>query len=304
MPSLINTREALHQLRQSWHRTAQRVALVPTMGNLHQGHLSLVEAARKRADRVVVSIFVNPTQFGPQEDFARYPRTLQQDLEQLRPLEVDAVFTPDESMIYPHGTERSISLSAPAALSNTLCGLTRPGHFDGVVMVVSRLFNLVQPDLATFGEKDYQQLLIIEHMTRDLGYPTRILRCPTLREANGLAMSSRNQYLNAEQRQRATALNRALRDCAGHLNSDSDIDYQQLEQAGMQQLRDAQLAPEYFSIRRAADLQSPRTGQSPQAASQRTAAQQTLRVLAAARLGATRLIDNLAVSNVTQAASS
>lgn len=293
MPDLIHERTALWQQIRHWRHERQRIGLVPTMGNLHQGHLSLVQQAQRHADRVIVSIFVNPTQFGPSEDFALYPRTLEADMERLRDFHVDAVFAPDAAQIYPHGHDQTMLLQAPLLLGNTLCGLARPGHFDGVVTVVSRLFNLVQPDIAVFGEKDFQQLRIIEYMNEELGYPIEILRAPTMREDSGLAMSSRNQYLNKDQRQQATSIHKALNECVIALKGSQDIssdNVHHLEQQALKQLRSAGLEPEYFSIRRADSLAEPQTSEkSP-------GKEIKLRVLAAARMGNTRLIDNLPVT--------
>ena len=297
-PELIQAREALWQCVAQWRREGQRIGLVPTMGNLHQGHLSLVQAAQRNADKVIVSIFVNPTQFGPSEDFELYPRTLASDMECLREFDVDAVFAPDAAQIYPHGHDQTMLLQAPLALGDTLCGLARPGHFNGVVTVVSRLFNLVQPDIAVFGEKDYQQLRIIEYMNEELGYPLEILRAPTMREDSGLAMSSRNQYLDSQQRQRATAIYQTLNECVIALKgaeSPRQLNLESLEEEAIKQLKQAGLEPEYFAIRRADNLQAPNLNDQGQESSSEPPSIQ-LRILAAARMGSTRLIDNLPVT--------
>lgn len=183
------------------------IGFVPTMGALHQGHLSLVEAAGRQADIVVVSIFVNPLQFGPKEDLKRYPRDLKRDKKTLEPLRVDALFTPDPAEIYPPGFKTFVEVEE---LSKKLCGRHRPGHFRGVTTVVSKLFNIVFPDLVFLGEKDFQQLVIIRRLVRDLSWPIQIISCPTVREYDGLALSSRNAYLNKQEREAATILYKAL----------------------------------------------------------------------------------------------
>lgn len=291
---LLQQRPALWAQVRQWRQQGQRIALVPTMGNLHQGHLSLVEQAQRHSDRVIVSIFVNPTQFGPSEDFDLYPRTLERDIEQLKAFQVDAVFAPSPDEVYPHGHDQTMLLQAPVKLGDTLCGLSRPGHFDGVVTVVSRLFNMIQPDVAVFGEKDYQQLLIIEYMNRELGYPLDILRAPTMREATGLAMSSRNQYLSSEQRQQAMVIHQQLSLCVEQLERGQFVtkaDYNALEAQALAALADAGLEPEYFTIRDAQNLQD--FDHVPADHKINEGQPLALRVLVAARMGATRLIDNL-----------
>lgn len=272
-----STREVLR----NWRGQGQRVALVPTMGNLHRGHLALVEEALRRADRVVAGIFVNPMQFGPAEDFARYPRTLVDDQSKLQGAGVDLLFAPGVGEIYPRGSERQTRVEVPE-LSDILCGARRPGHFTGVATVVAKLFNIVQPDVALFGEKDYQQLLVIRRMAEDLCFPTEIVGVPTWREADGLAMSSRNWYLTPEQRTRAPFLYRTLRTGAERLCGGASID--EVERRGLEALRAAGLEADYFEVRRAEDLQRP------------TAADRDRVILAAAWLGRARLIDNLCVS--------
>jgi pantoate--beta-alanine ligase len=251
------------------------------MGNLHDGHVSLMELAKRRADRVVASIFVNPTQFGPNEDFASYPRTLRADQARLREAGVDAVFVPTVAVMYPRGGARSTVVSVPG-LSTDLCGASRPGHFDGVASVVLRLFNIVTPDVAVFGEKDYQQLVLLRQMAADLHLATRLVGAPTVREADGLAMSSRNQYLDAAQRRVAPALHAALVDCRARLLAGQGS-YAMIERAARRRLEAAGFRPDYVAIRDAADLSVP----GPRSRS--------LRVLAAAWLGRARLIDNIAV---------
>lgn len=261
-------------------RAACRIALVPTMGNLHEGHHSLIALAREHADFVVASVFVNPTQFGPNEDFARYPRTPDADAQGLAQHGCDAMFLPTVDDLYPFGAEAAVRIHVPG-LSDILDGASRPGHFDGVATVVTRLFNRVQPDVAVFGRKDYQQLLVIERLVADLALPIRIVGAPIVREASGLAMSSRNQYLDAAERERAALIHATLgwmRDQA--LEGAEPV---RIEAAARQRLAEAGFVPDYAVIRRAADLGPVQAG-AP--ASDGVA-------LIAARLGSTRLIDNL-----------
>ncbi|NCT67363.1 MAG: pantoate--beta-alanine ligase [Rhodanobacteraceae bacterium] len=259
-------------------RAGQRIALVPTMGNLHRGHYSLVEAARARADLVVASVFVNPTQFGPNEDFARYPRTPEADAAGLAEHGCDVMFLPTVDVLYPYGAERSVRVSVPE-LPDLLEGAIRPGHFDGVATVVSKLFNLVRPDLAVFGQKDYQQLLVIRRLVRDLGYPIEIVGAPIVREANGLAMSSRNQYLDPAQRAQAGAIHATLEWMRDRVAAVAPL--AMVEAEAVARLQQAGLVPDYAVIRRAEDLGSPGRTDEP------------LVALIAARLGTTRLIDNI-----------
>ncbi len=264
-----------------WRRAGERIALVPTMGNLHAGHLDLVRRAREQAARVVVSIFVNPMQFGPTEDFAAYPRTLDADREKLRQAGADLVFAPRVQEVYPDGQVQQTRVEVPE-ISNQLCGASRPGHFVGVATVVCKLFNMVQPDLAIFGEKDFQQLLVIRRMTRDLSLPVDIVGAPTVREADGLAMSSRNGYLNAEERALAPRLYANLQQAARALGQGDGVAHVEADTA--RALEQAGFRPDYVSVRRAADLGLP--GESDR----------ELVILAAAQLGPARLIDNLRVS--------
>ncbi len=258
-----------------------RVGLVPTMGNLHRGHLALVDRAREVADYVVASIFVNPLQFGPNEDFERYPRTLQQDREKLESSRVDLLFAPPLDEVYPKPLARTTRVMVPE-LSDVLCGVSRPGHFVGVATVVNMLFNLVQPEVAVFGQKDYQQLLVIRRMVEDLHLPVQVLSAPTLREPSGLAMSSRNAYLSEEQRQRASGLYRTLCWARDRIR-DGETDYETLEQQAASRLGKAGCRVEYFAIRRSGDLGLPDDRNGP------------IVLLAAAWFGETRLIDNVAV---------
>jgi len=277
----VRTIASLRENLGGWRGFGETVALVPTMGNLHAGHRSLVEIARPLADRVVVSIFVNPTQFGPGEDFAAYPRTLDQDRRLLTRANVDILFAPAIDEIYPEPSRPGTQVSVPG-LSAILCGQFRPGHFDGVASVVTRLFNIVQPDVAVFGQKDYQQLLVIRRLQADLHLPVRIVAGPTVREADGLALSSRNQYLDAADRSRAPGLNAALVRCADALRG-GGRDFAGLEAEGLAGLEAAGFRPDYFAIRAAADLAVP------------DKAVRQLVVLAAGHLGRARLIDNVLV---------
>lgn len=266
----------------AWRRAGERIALVPTMGNLHQGHLRLVEEARGRAQRSVASIFVNPMQFGPNEDFDSYPRTLAADSRKLEDAGLDLLFAPSAATVYPHGLEGTTRVEVPG-LSEMLCGEYRPGHFTGVATVVAKLFNMVQPDLAVFGEKDWQQLTLIRKMTLELNLPVEIVGVPTVREADGLAMSSRNGYLSPEERSRAPVLYRTLQAAARRLQ-EGEADYRAIREDGIAALEAAGFRPDYFEMRRIDDLQpaGPEDGE--------------LRIVAAAWLGRTRLIDNLHVA--------
>lgn len=261
-----------------WRRAGETIAFVPTMGNLHQGHLTLVAEARTRARRTVVSIFVNPLQFGPQEDLAAYPRTLARDESLLGEAGCDLLFAPDPETMYPRGQRSQTRVEVPE-LSDILCGASRPGHFTGVATVVCKLFHMVQPDLAVFGEKDYQQLLVIRRLTEDLAIPIKIIGVPTVREADGLAMSSRNGYLSADERAHAPALFRTLKGAAQALEAGRAVAEVELEAS--EALKAGGLRPDYVSVRRSSDLAEPGS------------ADRELVVLAAAYLGGTRLIDNL-----------
>lgn len=266
----------------AWRKPGDGIALVPTMGNLHAGHLSLVAEARRRAKRVVVSVFVNPLQFGPHEDYASYPRTPEEDRRKLAQCGVDVLFSPAVEEMYPRGLELGAWVEVPA-LSGILCGACRPGHFRGVATVVAKLLNLVQPDVAVFGEKDYQQLMIIRRMAEDLNFPVEIVGAPTVREADGLALSSRNLYLSAAERARAPRLYRALCEAKAEILA-GERDFQAVSERQLRALRQAGFRPDYFAIRRASDLAEPGPFDRP------------LRILAAAWLGRTRLIDNLEVA--------
>ncbi len=257
----------------------ERIGLVPTMGALHDGHLSLVEVARRQAERVIATVFVNPTQFGPTEDFSRYPRTLAADREKLARVAADLVFAPAVEEMYPYGFCTTVALDGPAKAD--LEDRFRPSHFAGVATVVAKLLNQAQADLAVFGEKDYQQLLVIRAMARDLDIPTRIIGSPTLREPDGLAMSSRNVYLTAEDRARAPALHRALSEAARRISAGEEID--PAIGWAREAVASAGFGIDYIEARDAETLTRAESHDRP------------IRILAAARLGTTRLIDNVAV---------
>lgn len=265
--------------------SGQRVAFVPTMGNLHAGHLALVKKGFEIADRVVVSIFVNPLQFGPSEDFSSYPRTLAADQDKLVSANVDLLFAPAAEEMYPLGQELATRVEVPV-LSNILCGQTRAGHFSGVTTAVAKLLNIVQPHVALFGEKDWQQLFLIRRMVVDLYIPTSIVGVPTVREPDGLAMSSRNSYLTPEQRQLAPRLNRVLTGVRDQLLV-GQRDFARLEADASEELSGAGLIPDYVSIRRIEDLQPASVG-----------VEKGLVILGAAWLGRTRLIDKVSVANL------
>ncbi|MEI7037107.1 pantoate--beta-alanine ligase [Fulvimonas yonginensis] len=263
-----------------WRGQGQTVGFVPTMGNLHEGHHSLIRLARARADRVVASVFVNPTQFGPGEDFERYPRTLAQDQAGLAELGCDLLFAPDVATLYPFGAAQSVRVHVPG-ITDTLEGAHRPGHFDGVATVVCKLFNLVQPDVAVFGQKDFQQLKVIERMVRDLALPVKVVPAPTLRAPDGLALSSRNQYLSEAERALAPQIHQTLQKMR-ELRLEKGHAWRVIEQAAVATLQRAGFQPDYAVIRRAEDLAEPADDE-----------RQGLVALIAARLGTTRLIDNL-----------
>jgi pantoate--beta-alanine ligase len=261
-----------------WRRDGLRVGFVPTMGNLHAGHFALVDLAKKHADKVVASIFVNPTQFGPNEDYARYPRTPDSDIAGLREHGCDALLLPSVEEMYPFGTMGCVQMHVPG-ITDILCGAHRPGHFNGVAQVVARLFNMVQADVAVFGRKDYQQLQVIRYMATEMSFPVAIVPAPTLREADGLAMSSRNQYLSADERPRAAFIHQTLQWMREQCGYGLPVD--KVEDEARQRLEMAGFVVDYAEIRRA-DLARARAPDEP-----------GLLALIAARLGRTRLIDNL-----------
>ena len=275
------SRQELRERVREWRRKGDHIALVPTMGNLHDGHLSLIDLAREHAERVVVSVFVNPTQFEPGGDFEKYPRTLATDKRKLQRAKADLLFVPDVETMYPFGTTDATTVSVPK-LKDDLCGAFRPGHFDGVTSVVSRLFGLVLPDVAVFGQKDYQQQLVIRRMVEDLHWPVEIVSGATVREADGLAYSSRNQYLTRDERRIAPALYAALQKLGRDLQA-GKREFGELEDQAMAVLAEKGFSPDYVAIRRAVNLEAPDRDTDE------------LVILAAVRLGAARLIDNLVV---------
>jgi len=277
----VTTIAAVREHVRRWRSEGRRTAFVPTMGNLHAGHVSLIETARRHGDRFVASIFVNPMQFGPNEDFAHYPRTPAQDARMLSDAGCDLMFMPDVGEIYPNGSERATRVEVPG-LSSILDGEFRPGHFEGVATVVAKLFHIVEPDVAVFGEKDFQQLTVIRRMVADLCMPISIIAATTVREPDGLAMSSRNQYLTDEERRTAPIIHQTLQAAVERLRA-GDRDFAAIERQGVEALERTGFRADYFSVRRADDLSSP------------DATTQHLVVLTAARLGRARLIDNLQV---------
>ena len=312
---IVSSVDELRALIGEQRKNGKRIGFVPTMGNLHAGHYSLIAKVREHCDFVVASIFVNPTQFGANEDFSRYPRTPQQDVQGLEDNACDLLFLPEVETVYPFGIDNGVRVRVPD-LGDILEGASRPGHFDGVASVVARLFNLVQPDVAIFGSKDYQQLMVIRRMSTDLGFPVEILGAPIIREGNGLAMSSRNQYLDAGQREQAANIRATLAWVADRLDETPTAEVfsgassesvasegshlkgllslrkeliEGIETTAMQRLSDAGFEPVYVAIRCAMDLGHP-AGK----------LDQPLVILIAARLGSVRLIDNLEWSKSRQ----
>jgi len=273
---------ALQSAIRGYRDSGQTIAFVPTMGNLHEGHLDLVRKAHELADIVVVSIFVNPLQFGANEDLDGYPRTLAADKEKLFSEGTQVLYAPDVTQIYPEGMAAQTQVRVPD-LADTLCGSSRPGHFDGVTTVVTKLFNIVQPDVAVFGEKDFQQLSIIRKMVTDLYMPIRIIGAPTARAEDGLALSSRNGYLSSDQRRIAPLIHETLASCREAIACGFD-NFLQLESHARMRLLQAGFEPDYFAIRDARTLRDV------------TEETEEIAILAAARLGKTRLIDNVRLS--------
>ncbi|NQD93780.1 pantoate--beta-alanine ligase [Pseudomonas sp. CrR25] len=279
----MNTVKTVRELRAAVAQAraeGKQIGFVPTMGNLHAGHAALVEKAAQRADFVVASIFVNPLQFGPSEDLDKYPRTLAADQEKLLEAGCHLLFIPDVEEMYPDGMDEQTRVNVPG-VSAGLCGASRPGHFEGVATVVTKLFNMVQPDLAVFGQKDFQQLAVIRALVRDLNMPIQIIGEPTARADDGLALSSRNSYLTAEQRAAAPTLYRSLQQIAEAIGA-GEGDFGKLLATARQQQMAAGFRPDYLEIREANSLR-PATSEDRQ-----------LVILAAAFIGNTRLIDNLA----------
>ncbi|MEQ9727723.1 pantoate--beta-alanine ligase [Pseudomonas sp. WHRI 8822A] len=278
----VNTVRELRAAVAQARKEGKQIALVPTMGNLHAGHAALVEKAAQRADFVVASIFVNPMQFGPAEDLDKYPRTLQADQQRLVEAGCHLLFHPDVTEMYPGGMGEQTRVSVPG-VSEGLCGASRPGHFEGVATVVTKLFNMVQPDIAVFGQKDFQQLAVIRTLVRDLNMPIQIIGEPTVRAESGLALSSRNGYLSDAQRATASVLYRSLQHIAQAIQ-DGERDLPALIAAAQQQHLEAGLRADYLEVREAQALRPVSTGD------------RELVVLVAAYLGNTRLIDNLSFS--------
>ncbi|MCW8856771.1 MAG: pantoate--beta-alanine ligase [Kangiella sp.] len=278
---VVNSVQTLRRLIQTHRDMGHRIGFVPTMGNLHAGHLSLVKTAKQQADIVVVSIFVNPTQFGPNEDFDSYPRTFEQDQALLEAEGADIIFAPEVKEVYPQWP--NLTKVQVAELGNNHCGASRPGHFDGVTTVVSKLFNMVRPDCAVFGQKDFQQLAIIRRMTSDLNFDIEIIGAPIVREDNGLAMSSRNGYLSTEKKHQASFIYQTL----GWMKQQIDHgerDYRSLEQAAIKRLKEQNFKPDYVHIARQDNLEL------AQADSDK------LVILVAAFMDKVRLIDNITLN--------
>jgi pantoate--beta-alanine ligase len=276
---IITRIDDLRAIVHGWRMAGESIAFVPTMGNLHAGHASLIGAAHHHGRRVVASVFVNPLQFGPNEDYHAYPRTPEDDSSLLTEQGVDVLFLPTVEEMYPLGSAGSTIVDVPA-LSGILCGAVRPGHFQGVATVVVKLLNLVQPDVGIFGEKDYQQLTIIKRSVEDLCLPVKIVGAPTVRAEDGLALSSRNRYLSTEERAIAPTVYRSL-DRARRRLETGDTDVAAIEQEGLDTLRAAGFRPDYFEVRMAGTLLRP-SGRNIDVV-----------VLTAARLGRARLIDNV-----------
>lgn len=279
---VVHTKQELAEQIAEWRHHGDHVALVPTMGNLHAGHVALVELAREHAERVIVSIFVNPTQFGEGEDYEDYPRTLERDARRLKTTAADLIFAPSVETVYPFGLEAATVVSVPG-LTEYFCGASRPGHFDGVTTVVARLFAIVQPDVAVFGQKDYQQQLVLRRMVEDMSLPIGIITGETVREDDGLAMSSRNGYLSDGERAIAPLLYESLA-AAGDALQAGRRDFEALEDEASRRLSEGGFEVDYFAIRRAQNLELPDRDCDE------------IVVLAAARLGSARLIDNIVVT--------
>ena len=277
MTDVVDRLVALRERVAGWKRRGERIAFVPTMGNLHEGHYSLVDIARRHADRVVASVFVNPTQFGPNEDFGRYPRTPDADVAGLAEAGCDLLWMPDVATMYPFGADAAVQVRVPG-VTDLLEGAHRPGHFDGVATVVARLFLQVQPDVAVFGLKDYQQLAVVRYLATELSFPVEIVAAPTRRDADGLALSSRNQYLSDAERAVAPEIHRTLVDMRGRVQAGAAI--ADVEAAARARLSAAGFEVDYAAVRRH-DLAEAGAGDGQ------------LVALVAARLGRTRLIDNL-----------
>lgn len=280
---VLKSINALRQSVQKWRKAGLTIGFVPTMGNLHAGHLSLVKQARQKSDKVVVSIFVNPLQFGPDEDYDRYPRTFEADKALLQQYSADAVFCPSVDEMYPNGQTQT-RVIAPEKMTSILEGAKRPGHFDGVTTVVAKLLNMVQPDITILGQKDFQQFAVLQQMVEDLALSVELIRAPIVRDETGLALSSRNQYLTEIQRPVAPKLFVALQSVEMAIRSGNQ-NYSSLCQVATQQLlSDGFDAVDYIQVLNATSLEEPQQGD------------QALVIVAAAKLGQTRLLDNVLVS--------
>ncbi|MDG4813374.1 pantoate--beta-alanine ligase [Hydrogenovibrio sp. 3SP14C1] len=279
---VLESVDALRSSVQKWREAGLTIGFVPTMGNLHAGHLSLVEEARQKSDKVIVSVFVNPLQFGPNEDFNRYPRTFEADKSLLQQYQADAIFCPSVDEMYPHGQTQTL-VTAPEKMTGILEGDKRPGHFDGVTTVVAKLFNMVQPDIAVFGQKDFQQFAVLQQMVEDLAMPITLIRAPIVRNKAGLALSSRNQYLTESQRLIAPKLFVALQSVEMAIQS-GNRNYESLCQSAVQQvISDGFDSVDYIQVLNSVSLENPGVED------------KSLVVLAAAKLGNTRLLDNILV---------
>lgn len=277
---VVSDRNELREVLGDWRRAGDHIALVPTMGNLHEGHLSLLALAREHAERLVVTVFVNPTQFGEGEDYEDYPRTQARDERHVKRANADLLFVPSVETIYPFGTDAATSVTVPV-LTEDFCGLQRPGHFDGVTTVVSRLFSLVQPDVAVFGQKDYQQVTLVRRMVRDLDFPVRIRTAPILREEDGLALSSRNVYLSERDRVRARSLSEGLFAARTAFDDEGMRDADRLKARVRGTMRDGAVEPEYIEL------------VDPDTLTPLEEARNGAVLAVAARVGQTRLIDNV-----------
>ena len=282
MMDVLKSVDALRSKVQKWREAGFTIGFVPTMGNLHAGHLSLVEEARQKSDKVIVSIFVNPLQFGPNEDFDRYPRTFEADKSLLQQYQTDAIFCPSVDEMYPHGQTQTL-VTAPEKMTGILEGEKRPGHFGGVTTVVAKLFNMVQPDIAVFGQKDFQQFAVLQQMVEDLAMPITLIRAPIVRNEAGLALSSRNQYLTESQRLIAPKLFVALQSVEMAIQS-GNRNYESLCQSAVQQvLSDGFDSVDYIQVLNSVSLETPEVDD------------RSLVIVAAAKLGNTRLLDNVLV---------
>ena len=279
---VMNDKSLLRRQIHSWKENKESVAYVPTMGSLHEGHIGLVRLALSHADRVVVSIFINPMQFDRREDFKTYPSSLDLDISKLSDIPVDILFAPNIETIYPFGAEDATVISEPS-LTKNLCGKYRPGHFDGVASVLIRFFNIIQPDIAVFGQKDYQQILVVKRLVKDINLPIKILSGPIQREVDGLAMSSRNQFLSDRERLIAPEFYKFLKNIVTQIK-ENNRNFYELEKESLRKLQAKGFKPEYVKVRHADNLQEPNNED------------RNLVLIAAVKLGKVRLIDNICFS--------